>query len=427
MKKRIHIAITGAVQGVGFRPYIYRLAKSLNLKGYVKNDSAGVIIEAEGPESKLEELIFRIKNELPPLAFINTFNHYILKPVFYDSFEIKLSDEGKEVSAIISPDIAICGDCLREMFNPEDRRFLYPFINCTNCGPRYSIIEKLPYDRKNTTMKIFDMCEKCANEYNNPDDRRFHAQPIACPECGPQVQLMDRMGNFLYKNNEAIKVTVDKLKKGHIIAIKGLGGFHIAVDSGNSGAVNELRKRKRRDEKPFALMFPALDFVNQFCYMSSIEEECLLSPESPILILERKKFPKNKTSLISDSVAPNNLNFGVMLPYTPLHHLILREFKFPLVATSGNLSEEPICIDEIDAIKRLNNIADFFLIHNRPIIRHVDDSIIRVINNSPVILRRARGYAPLPVRISDNYNFDNNEILGVGGHLKNTVAIKKRK
>lgn len=411
---RIRLVIRGAVQGVGFRPFIYRLATELGLKGWVLNSAQGVFIEVEGEPQTLRQFVWRVETDKPPRAFIQSLEQSVLDPVGYTTFEIRHSEEGGEKSALILPDIATCPDCLRELFDPADRRYLYPFTNCTNCGPRYSIIEALPYDRPNTTMKVFRMCPKCREEYENPLDRRFHAQPNACPECGPHLELWDEKGICLAQHHEALLRAVEAIRKGRIVAIKGLGGFHLVVDACNDSAVRRLRERKRREEKPFALMYPSLQTVKAHCEVNEVEERVLRSPESPIVLLRRKD-----GEAVAPSVTPNNPYLGVMLPYTPLHHLLMRELGFPIVATSGNLSDEPICTDEREALHRLVGIADLFLVHNRPIARHVDDSVVRVLLGRELVLRRARGYAPLPVLVKEPLP----PLLAVGAHLKNTVAL----
>lgn len=422
---RLSISIKGAVQGVGFRPFIYKLATELALKGFVLNNSSGVLIEAEGEEKKLKSFLLRIGKEKPLPSIITSFEHSFLDPIGYKQFIIKESETHKDISAIILPDIAVCNDCLEEMWNPSNRRYRYPFINCTNCGPRFSVIESLPYDRPNTSMKKFAMCDDCRREYENPLDRRFHAQPIACPVCGPHIELWNSDGDIIASEHRALLEAAQKIKDGKIIGLKGLGGFQLVVDAKNDYAVQKLREKKHRDEKPFALMFPNFDMVKSICNVSENELQMLLSPESPIVILKKKTDDANQ---ISDSVAPQNPYLGIMLPYTPLHHLLMRELNFPLVATSGNLSEEPMCIDEYEAADRLKNIAEFYLVHNRPIVRHVDDSIVKSVYNRKMILRRARGYAPLPIEISSKHEVDNEKVvLAVGGHLKNTIAIKKGK
>lgn len=426
MIKRVKIIIKGAVQGVGFRPFVFNLASLLELKGWVLNSSEGVFIEAEGDECVLQNFIFRVEKEKPPLSFIQSFEYSFLDAKWYTDFKILQSDNKGSKSALILPDIGVCGQCLEEIFNPEDRRYLYPFTNCTNCGPRYSIIDRLPYDRRNTTMNIFEMCSECKAEYENPKNRRFHAQPNACPVCGPKIELCDVHGNVKAQNHEALLETVKAIKAGNIAAIKGIGGFHLVCDARNNNAVMELRKRKHREEKPMALMFPDIDTVKSVCEVSEIEERLLLSPESPIVLLKRKtkkEFPNEDSTSesIANSIAEGNPYLGIMLPYSPLHHILMRELDFPVAATSGNISDEPICINNNEAIERLKNIADLFLVHNRPIKRHVDDSVVRIMAGREMIVRRARGYAPLPVRLSESVP----EIIASGAHLKNTAAISK--
>lgn len=413
-KHRVRLIIRGAVQGVGFRPFIYRLATELGLNGWVLNSAQGVFIEVEGKPETLQQFVRRVQTDKPPRAFIQSMEQSVLDPVGYTTFEIRHSQESGEKSALILPDIATCSDCLRELFDPADRRYLYPFTNCTNCGPRYSIIEALPYDRPNTTMRAFTMCPRCREEYENPLDRRFHAQPNACPECGPHLELWDEKGVCLAKYHEALLRAAEAIREGRIVAVKGLGGFHLVVDARNDAAVRCLRERKRREEKPFALMYPTLEMVTAHCEVNEVEERVLCSPESPIVLLRRKE-----EEAVAPSVAPNNPYLGVMLPYTPLHHLLMRELGFAIVATSGNLSDEPICTDEHEALHRLAGIADLFLVHNRPIARHVDDSVVRVLMGRELVLRRARGYAPLPVLVKEPLP----PLLAVGAHLKNTVAL----
>jgi hydrogenase maturation protein HypF len=349
--------------------------------------------------------------------------------VGYSTFEIRHSEDSGAKTALVLPDIATCPDCLREIFDPNNRRYLYPFTNCTNCGPRFSIIEALPYDRPNTTMKSFVMCLDCLAEYHHPANRRFHAQPNACARCGPRLELWDKEGLPLAAKHDALFDAVDALLRGMIVAVKGMGGFHLMVDATNAEAVRRLRQRKHREEKPFALMYPSLDAIKQHCDVSKLEERLLLSPESPIVLLKSKS-PKSEVQgsksevqspscRLASSVAPNNPYLGVMLPYTPLHHLLLHELGLPVVATSGNLSDEPICIDEHESLQRLGDIADIFLVHNRPIARHVDDSIVRVMMGRELVLRRARGYAPLPIHLQQ----PTSPVLAVGAHLKNTIAL----
>jgi hydrogenase maturation protein HypF len=414
--QRVRITIRGAVQGVGFRPFVYRLASEMGLTGWVLNSARGVFIEAESEKPKLEEFVLRLASESPPRAVIQSLEFSYLDAVGFAGFEIRRSDPGGDRTALVLPDISTCADCLRELFDPTDRRYLYPFTNCTNCGPRYSIIESLPYDRGNTSMRRFPMCPACAREYSDPLDRRFHAQPNACPECGPQVELWDREGRKTAEGHGAIYRAARQIGEGDIIAVKGIGGFHIMADARSGDAVLRLRKRKRRGDKPFAVMYPSMETVREDCEVGRLEHRLLLSPESPIVLLRRRDAARGA---VAQQVAPGNPYLGVMLPYSPLHHLLVREAGFPVVATSGNLSEEPICTDEREALHRLKYLADAFLVHNRPIVRHVDDSIVRVLLDRELVLRRARGYAPLPIEVREPLP----QVLAVGAHLKNTVAL----
>lgn len=413
MIRRLHIVLRGAVQGVGFRPYVYKLASELNLPGWVLNSPEGVFIEVEGKKEILDSFLLRLQEEKPAPSFIQSLECSFLDPAHFSSFEIRKSETGGAKTAIILPDIATCDKCMAEVLDPANRRYRYPFTNCTHCGPRFTIIESLPYDRLNTSMKSFEMCLDCRTEYESHDDRRFHAQPNACPTCGPVLEFWDGSGKTLFKRDEALLKAVEAIRQGSIVAVKGMGGFHLVADARNTEAVENLRSRKHREEKPFALMYPTLELVKEDCHVTSLEARLLCSPESPVVLLEHKQH------LLSPSVAPGNPYLGVMLPYTPLHHLLMREVGFPVVATSGNLSDEPICIDEREALTRLSGIADMFLVHNRPIVRHVDDSIVRVVLGRELVLRRARGYAPLPLRCEPLVS----HILAVGGHLKNTIAL----
>ncbi len=415
--ERQRLLVQGAVQGVGFRPFIYRLAAEIGIQGWVSNSAQGVVIEAEAPRPRLETFLARIESQKPPHSSIQ---RIVVEPIPAigtigdTAFEIRESNTAGERSTIILPDLGTCPDCLREMFDPVNRRYRYPFTNCTHCGPRYSIIERLPYDRPNTTMRAFVMCAQCRAEYENPMDRRFHAQPIACPDCGPQLRLWDSTGHGMAVRDSALLVAADALRTGLIVALKGIGGFQLLVDARNPEAVRRLRERKQRPDKPFAVMLPTLDQVKTVCEVSAAEGELLGSSEAPIVLLRRYDH-----ACVCAEVAPGNPNLGVMLPYTPLHHLLMAELGFPVVATSGNLSGEPICIDEYEALARLKGIADVFLVHNRPIARPVDDSVTRVMVGTECVLRRARGYAPLPVELSDPLPM----MIATGAHLKNTVAM----
>jgi hydrogenase maturation protein HypF len=411
--ERVIVRIGGAVQGVGFRPFIYRLAAEWGISGWVNNSAQGVVIDAEASRAQLERFLHNITMQKPPHALIRTFETDSVAPVGYTGFEIRHSDGAGAKTAIVLPDLATCPDCLREMLDPANRRYRYPFTNCTHCGPRFTIVQALPYDRPNTTMRAFAMCDDCRAEYENPLDRRFHAQPTACPTCGPQLALWDKQGTVLRVRDEALLVAAEALRQGRIVAVKGLGGFHLMVDARNEGAVGRLRTRKHREEKPLAVMYPSLESVQAACDVSPLEAEMLISSEAPIVLLARTGGD------LAENVAPCNPYLGVMLPYTPLHHLLMHELGFPVVATSGNLSGEPICIDEYEALERLSEIADLFLVHNRPIARHVDDSIVRVAAGREMVLRRARGYAPLPVELP----VDAPTLIAAGAHLKNTAAV----
>jgi hydrogenase maturation protein HypF len=429
---RLKLSIRGAVQGVGFRPFVFRLATELKLTGWVNNSPQGVFVEVEGLRAELKKFLLRLETEKPPRSFIQSLESSWLDATGYKKFEIRESETGGDKIALVLPDIATCPDCLREIFDPANRCYRYPFTNCTNCGPRFSIIESLPYDRANTSMKAFTMCPQCRAEYEDPRDRRFHAQPNACPVCGPQLEFwecgdvspLSKRGHVrALQNNDALLAAAKAIRDGKIVAVKGLGGFHLMVDARSEKAVRLLRDRKHREEKPFALMFPSLEDIKTVCEVSPLEERLLRSPEAPIVLLNKLKIQNSKFKN-SSLAAPNNPYLGALLPYTPLHHLLMAELGFPVVATSGNLSDEPICTDEREAVKRLGGIADVFLIHNRPIVRHLDDSIVRVMLDRELVLRRARGYAPLPITLNLQLStFNSQPILAVGAHLKNSVAL----
>jgi hydrogenase maturation protein HypF len=386
MRERLRIVVRGAVQGVGFRPFVYRLADSLRLTGWVLNTAQGVFIEVEGLREPLEAFRNRLERDPPPRAVVQSVEASWLDAVGYERFEIRESAGDGAVSALVMPDIAMCADCRRELEDPSNRRFRYPFTNCTNCGPRFSIIESLPYDRPNTSMKRFEMCSACLAEYENPRDRRFHAQPNACPVCGPQLAFWDRTGHELARRDDAMWIAAEAIRNGRIVAVKGLGGFHLVVDARLEDAVQRLRRRKHREEKPFAVMCASVPDVERHAVVSRQEARLLTSPEAPIVLLARRA---GERSGIAAAVAPGNPNLGILLPYTPLHRLLIDEVGGPIVATSGNLSDEPICTDEQEARERLSRIADFFLVHDRPIVRHVDDSIVRVLLGRELVLRCA--------------------------------------
>ncbi len=413
-RERVRIVLRGAVQGVGFRPFVYRLAHELRLDGWVSNTAAGVFVEAEGIHAQLAEFARRIEQDKPPLAVLQSMEVSWLDVCGLGPFEIRKSADTGAKTALILPDIATCAACLREIFEPRDRRYRYPFTNCTNCGPRFSIIEALPYDRANTSMRKFAMCRECEREYHDPRDRRFHAQPNACPRCGPRLALWDADGAVRAQDDAALIAALAAIRRGEVLALKGLGGFQLIVDARNESAVSRLRERKRREEKPFAVMVASLAYAQELCEVDPLEERLLLSPETPIVLLRLRA-----GAALAASVAPGNPHCGVMLPYTPLHHLLLHSLGTPIVATSGNRSDEPICIDENEALERLRGLADLFLVHDRPIVRHMDDSVVRIMAGRELVLRRARGYAPLPVQLPSATG----PILALGAHLKNTVAL----
>lgn len=411
---RCRLSIRGQVQGVGFRPYVYRLARELNLVGYVSNDASGATIEIQGPAAALELFCERLVRELPPLAEIADLQRCELAPSHEQDFTIRHSQKDAAAQAHVTVDVATCDDCLRELFDTHDRRYRYPFINCTNCGPRYTIVKSIPYDRPNTTMSAFPMCAPCRKEYENPLDRRFHAQPIACPACGPKVWLADRAGTPT-GSADPIHDAADLLRAGRILAIKGLGGFHLACLAGSDEAVAELRKRKHRDHKPFGLMARDLAQIERVADIADDARKALLSPARPLVLL-----PQKAQSLVSRLVAPGTNTYGIMLPYTPLHHLLFAEGLDLLVMTSANLSDEPICKDNDEALQRLAGIADAFLLHDRDIERRVDDSVVQARGEKIMMLRRARGYVPRPILLDRSAA---TEILAVGPELKNTVCL----
>ncbi len=426
LRRRVRVLVKGVVQGVGFRPYIYQLAHSHNLKGWVLNSSQGVIIEVEGEDKDIDIFLENLKPKAPPRASIESINVEKMPLENDDTFVIKESVEEEGKFILISPDISICDKCLHELFDPQDRRYRYPFINCTNCGPRFTIIEEIPYDRPKTTMKKFIMCPDCQREYDDPLNRRFHAQPNACPVCGPHLELWsigsghqskDTAVRFSPVNNEdPITEAIEMLREGKIVAIKGLGGFHIACDAQNDEAVKRLRDRKRRFGKPLAVMLLDINEVKKYCYVDAKEEVILKSPQRPIvLLLERPN------SNISRLVAPRNNYMGIMLPYTPLHYILLKESNMALVMTSGNISEEPIAMENEEAFRRLGHIADGFLLHNREIYSRYDDSVVRSTDEGMVMIRRARSFAPYPLRLPFKFP----QILACGPELKNTFCLTK--
>ena len=413
--ERREFRVRGTVQGVGFRPFVYRLGLELGLAGWVLNDTEGVRIQAEGAPERLALFTRRLRDDAPRLAVVERVEWTPVPLVGENDFRILASPPSGSRQTVVPPDVATCDDCLHEMGNPSDRRFRYPFLNCTNCGPRYSIIEGLPYDRPRTSMKRFAMCSDCEEEYHDPADRRFHAQPTACPACGPELSLTSPDGSVLATADPALREAKGWLTDGQVVALKGVGGFQLLVSASDEAAVARLRVRKHRGRKPFAVMFPGLDAVRAVAEVDAVTQGVFDSPACPIVLVELRK----DRPLLAPSVAPGNPNVGAMVPYSPLHHLLLRDVGAPLVATSGNLSDEPICIGDDEARSRLRGLADVFLTHDRAVVRPVDDSVTRVVRGRLQVLRRARGYAPLAVGAGRPVP----AVLAVGPQLKNTVAV----
>lgn len=449
---RLRIEICGAVQGVGFRPFIYRLATEAGLAGWVRNGAAGVVLELEGPPGVLAGLAERIRAERPPAALLLSLEQTWLPPLGLQGFTINPSDEQGSLTVQVLPDLATCPECRDELHDPRNRRFGYPFTNCTNCGPRFSIVTALPYDRPHTTMAGFRLCAACTAEYNDPADRRFHAQPNACPQCGPQLALWQPTASGSYTTlatgTAALQAALEAIRAGQIVAVKGLSGFHLICDARNEATVLRLRERKRRPRKPFALMVRDVAMAKQVCSVPPAAATLLGAPEGPIVLLMRRKPPpslqqvdkkrircrKSRVSMLATkpalqrkrgkaqlaaSIAPDQATLGLMLPSNPLHHLLMAGLEGPVVATSGNLSDEPICIAEYDALTRLAGLADLLLVHDRPIARHGDDSIVWILEGEARLLRRARGYAPAPVLLRAPVPI----MLGLGAHLKSSVAL----
>jgi hydrogenase maturation protein HypF len=418
MPVRQQIEVSGIVQGVGFRPFVYRLASDRQLAGAIKNTATGVVIEVQGTQADVDDFLAHLSSDAPPLARITNIVHHEIPCTSDTAFRIAGSDSGSEAHTLISPDVAVCPDCLRELFDPGNRRFRYPFINCTNCGPRFTIVRDIPYDRAATSMAVFPMCSACQAEYHDPLNRRFHAQPNACWDCGPQVQLWDKSGTRI-ECEDAITRAAEALKLGQIVAVKGLGGFHLAADATNAEAVGLLRQSKHRVEKPFAIMVPSIEAASEICEVSATARMALESVSRPIVLL-----PRLTTCELPDEIAPFNRFLGVFLPYTPLHYVLFDHGQFKaLVMTSGNLSEEPIAIDNHEAVERLQSLADLFLVHNRDILLRCDDSVVRVNRQRIQQMRRSRGFVPVPVFLKD----EQPSVLAVGGELKNTICLTKDK
>lgn len=412
--QRQRICVRGQVQGVGFRPFVFRQATALGLTGSVHNSVDGVVIEVEGDTAAIAKLACVICKDPPANANVIAIEIETIAPRGDCKFTVQTSDTNDSTGGAIPVDVAVCENCLAELFDPSNRRYRYPFTHCAQCGPRYTIIDAMPYDRVRTAMNNFPLCPACKAEYEDPNDRRFHAEANACPDCGPRLALWNARGEVQASNDEALLEAANIIRHGGIVAVKGIGGFHLLVDAGNEDAVRQLRIRKHREAKPFAVMFPDLDSIRQCCDVGEGEAKLLCEPARPIVLLHRVN-----GGTIAPAVAPDNRRLGAMLPYAPVHHLLLAELQCPVVATSGNLSDEPIVIDEVEALSRLHNVADFFLVHNRPIRRPVDDSVVQWVFNAPQVLRRGRGYAPTSIAV----NGIKEGIVGVGAYLKSTVAF----
>lgn len=438
--RRYRITITGIVQGVGFRPFIYNLAKSMDLKGWVGNTDSNVVIEAEADEKVLSGFIDNIKTKAPALSKIETLNYEAIPIAGFIDFEIRQSESVSSGNIFISPDVCTCSDCINELKDLKNRRYKYPFINCTNCGPRFTIIKDVPYDRDKTTMSSFEMCRPCKQEYTDPADRRYHAQPVSCHDCGPVLSLADENGKFISnadreentpydkKSLKCLSYISDIIKNGKIAAIKGIGGYHLTCDGLSEEAVKRLRARKHRDDKPFALMMKSMDVVKKYCYVDEKEKQLLESPASPIVLLRKKR-----EMHLPGEIARLNSYMGVMLPYNPIHHILFEQEDFPevLVMTSGNLSSEPIFYRDEEAVQGLLGIADAYLANDREIYIRTDDSVTRVFNGKEYIIRRSRGYVPMPVKLEVNKLLGVSEaleipsVLACGGELKNVFCLNK--
>lgn len=414
---RVRYHIEGIVQGVGFRPFIYTLALRFGLKGFVLNNALGVEMELEGDENSLECFDTALNNSLPPLARIDVCEKYFVEPLGDTTFEIKHSEQGAVKSSLVLPDMALCHECESELHDVSDRRHDYYFINCTNCGPRYSIIKTVPYDRPNTSMHSFIMCEACQTEYTNPLDRRYHAQPISCSHCGPILSLKDMNENLIASNQEAIKKLADLIQQGHIVAMKGMGGFHLMCDATNDETLSSLRARKRRPTKPFAVMFKDISAIEDVCILSNEEKKGISSLLRPIVLVKRAKLARLSLSTL---VAPMTDRLGVFLPYTPLHVMLFQFLKHPIVATSANRSGEPIISDAQNLKAKLGGVIEYYLDYNREIINSSDDSVVQYLDKEPLLMRLSRGLAPLSFRVKTN---ESRSILAVGAHQKNAIAI----
>ena len=408
--------MSGIVQGVGFRPFIYRLAKGAGLSGYIRNTSSGVCIEIQSAESsRLDRFVFDLQQKAPPLANITSVEIEEISPASDRGFEIISSDDEGTAETLVAPDIAMCEACRKELLSPSDRRHGYAFLNCTDCGPRYTIIERIPYDRPYTSMKDFDMCADCEKEYHDPMDRRFHAQPNACPACGPSLQILDRRGDMV-ECDDPVEYALESLKSSCVLAVKGIGGFHLSVDAFDDNAVLALRERKRREEKPFAVMARNIETAEKFCDINASEREALCSPQAPVVLLKKKTGNR-----LSEKIAPRNDRLGVMLPYAPLHVLLMNQGPEMLVMTSANSSDEPIAIENSEAVARLNGLADCFLVHDRPVYLRCDDSVTVHLAGKLRQVRRSRGYVPVPIPLLTG----GASVFSAGAEIKNTVCLLK--
>lgn len=415
--KRLLITLSGCVQGVGFRPFVYRLAREHALVGHIRNTSSGVTIDVQGAAQALADFQRDLAEKKPVRASISEMKVEEALLGEAKSFEISSSDHHAKTQLALLPDTAICAECLQELYDPANRRHRYPFLHCMSCGPRFSLFVRMPFDRANTTMIDFPMCKQCQEEYGNPSDRRFYSQTNCCPTCGPKLELFDSSQNLLARQYDAIDAAVDLLRQGKIVALKNTGGFLLLVDAENEAAVNRLRIRKQRMKKPFALLMPTIEVAKQAAYIDQTAENILTSPAAPIVLLKKK-------TLLLQSIAFESPYYGIMLPHNALHHLLLDALKNPLVATSGNISGMPLCITQEDAFCQLSTVADAFLVHNRRIMHRMDDSIVQIADNRPMLMRRARGYIPYAIEIPANLPSPECS-LGAGGHLKNSFAIAK--
>jgi hydrogenase maturation protein HypF len=423
LPKRFHINILGCVQGVGFRPFIYRLAHQYHLLGTIKNTNSGVFIDIQGEDHHLSSFQSALISEKPTGAIISEIRLHEMPLHPFDDFKILDSDASSSADLPLMPDTAICQACLHELFNPSNRRYRYPFVHCVSCGPRFSLFLRMPFDRNNTSMKDFVMCSECRREYDNPDDRRFFSQTNCCPACGPKIILVDRNNTLLAGQDNAIHAAIEYLRQGKIVSIKNTGGHQLLVDALNEQAVKRLRIRKKRAGKPFALLMPTLEHIKKFAIMTNVAEQLLLSPAAPIVLLNKI----SHTTDLAPSVASESPYLGIMLPHNALQHMIIHAFGQPLVATSGNLSDGPLCINDEDALTQLSHVADLFLLHNRQIVHALDDSVVHVIGDRPMLIRRARGYIPYTVPIPSPIEHATCPLIAVGTQLKNTFAFAKEK